>query len=884
MRQELTGALFAPRPRAARLRPGLFTLCILGAWLALYATAKGADPGPPPATTQAAKPGASALFGALAEPDRVAEIAALRSLRLTLAQPADPAALESSRAQVETLLELEERRQPEVPPAIVMSALAARIDTALAGLEQAARGAALLHGWQGAAVALAAATACAALGAGLAVAGLGRARVRDTLRAATDSLSAASARLESASVSVSGGQKAATEAAAAAAAADASARDSAAAVTRLARAARDVGSRIAAGLENMEARQATLTEASARTEAVVRDLPALIAGALETLEACGLPAIEAAVARLADGADGVAAAVVALEAGMAGLTSGKEMQQALEDALERVEAFSALLPDITARLAGSIAALRREAPVASPPPREEAALAADVEPHAPAPADAIPPEAMAAQAAALEDALNRADGFARLLPDITATLAATIADARREAKEGALALAAACSDLCTSASAAAALRRGAEDAVGRLQAAAGATQAAADQVVSAADQMARDAADRGRAAAAVAGLTDAAAKLRESAAALATEAESRQAVLQDWAGRAEAAVATLPAEAGQLAAAAHAMREDAGAIQAAAWRMEAASAGEAALIAGLQESVRALGEICVRVDGCTAGLANTAVTLRDESDAVRQAAPIACLQDSLHTLAETCTRVNNSTAGLEQAATALRDDAHAVRHAALSGTEDLRAAAGSVRQLAETPPAWPTPPAPSPAADTLADLRASFGIHSADLGALLTKAEDVMARFATALETSHDAAASREPPTPALDAEHMAQLQQAAQAVESAAARLAIQAEAQDEACARVASAAKSVAAAAAPQEIAPTLACLSGLASQTRRLQQVAGALANDAVLGNIGAVPTNLAADLPAVLAVIETAIGGLQSTATALALAGDAVRLAA
>jgi hypothetical protein len=125
--------------------------------------------------------------------------------------------------------------------------------------------------------------------------------------------------------------------------------------------------------------------------------------------------------------------------------------------------------------------------------------------------------------------------------------------------------------------------------------------------------------------------------------------------------------------------------------------------------------------------------------------------------------------------------------------------------------------------------------------------------------------------------------------EQAVAQVSAAAARLTERAQAHDAAAARVARAALEVAAAAAPGGAAadagtPTLARLSGLAAETEALLASAGTMAAAALGGEPGGLPPDVVADAPALLAAIELSIQRLRGTATALAMASDAARIAA
>jgi hypothetical protein len=88
-----------------------------------------------PADPQAV--GASEIFDALNQTDAPSDLQRLRSLRDAMAGNPDAKTLSDMRAQVDTLLRDAEHRQGELPPALVMSGIASRIDSAMTRLENA---------------------------------------------------------------------------------------------------------------------------------------------------------------------------------------------------------------------------------------------------------------------------------------------------------------------------------------------------------------------------------------------------------------------------------------------------------------------------------------------------------------------------------------------------------------------------------------------------------------------------------------------------------------------------------------------------------------------------------------------------------------------------
>ncbi len=128
--------------RAWLSRRGITSRGVRHCAIALLITCGGAIASAQPSRPPAARPapptvGASQIFSALTQPDRVVEVELLRGLRDSLARKPDAAVLEAVRAQLDTILQAEEMRQGDMPPALVMSALASRMEAAVAGLEAA---------------------------------------------------------------------------------------------------------------------------------------------------------------------------------------------------------------------------------------------------------------------------------------------------------------------------------------------------------------------------------------------------------------------------------------------------------------------------------------------------------------------------------------------------------------------------------------------------------------------------------------------------------------------------------------------------------------------------------------------------------------------------
>ncbi len=81
--------------------------------------------------------GATEIFDALTQPDAPSDLQRLRALKDAMAGNPDPRTLDDIRAQLDTLLHDAEHHQGDLPPALVMSGIASRIDTAMEKLEAA---------------------------------------------------------------------------------------------------------------------------------------------------------------------------------------------------------------------------------------------------------------------------------------------------------------------------------------------------------------------------------------------------------------------------------------------------------------------------------------------------------------------------------------------------------------------------------------------------------------------------------------------------------------------------------------------------------------------------------------------------------------------------
>jgi hypothetical protein len=176
------------------------------------------------------------------------------------------------------------------------------------------------------------------------------------------------------------------------------------------------------------------------------------------------------------------------------------------------------------------------------------------------------------------------------------------------------------------------------------------------------------------------------------------------------------------------------------------------------------------------------------------------------------------------------------------------------------------------PAQPDPAAQ---ELHTAMAAQAERMSGLLGRAEDIVAEMR--------ADAARQQAEPAIDA-RLAHIDAAVAQVMAAAERVSACVEAESRAAAQVAQAAQGLARNLAPDTPAPTLAWLSRLANQVGQLRGAVGDMAAAASSGAAAGLPADLATDMPALLETIEATVQGLRGTATALALAGDAARVAA
>jgi hypothetical protein len=878
--------------------------------------------------------GATDLFAALTGTDRSAEIDALRTIRRALANADDPRSRDSARDQVESLLAQEERRQPDIPPALVLSSLATRIDSAVAALEQ-ARGAPaepkdepsgaaaaarfILARWQLAACVAAALLALAAgAGAGLAAALLARRGAEETLASCGEALAAATARLDAASASVRAAQG---SVAPALAEAEDAARDSALAVARLSAATLDAEMRLRDCLDAVDMRHGKAAALAAECERLARSVPEVFAGAIDMVEARGLPAIDAVAQRLQAVAEPLAASGAALPAALQELNASAARLDAAAAshapdwaaALDRTDCIVSALQDAAARLQAGAASLEF---------RDETAL-----PTEDASEIAVPHAGMAA----LEAVLAQADGLASLLPELTSRLAETAADLRRDAQGNARDMVQAADALKLAAGTLQAAGGGAVESIRALQA------ASAAQLEAGTEAGARIAAESARLVALAAEFSDhadaSAALGAGHAAKLHALLERGTTALEALPAAAtrvtetlrEAAEVTLPYGLAAIQDATEALRAASAALpdgDAVLAQIEPCSAVFAELASVLPARIAALGAVADDVRESGAGLAAAARTraAADQETALAMASTAAQWPRATTALTHMAVDIGNELAGavgeisdaaaalsrqsqeqqdvlaalavrsgqaaaalpaeaaqLVQAALGLRQEAaclnDAAQHCMVASARETEAPAMEVLALhiaAAADRLECTLAAPRPLDAGWQELRSTLAAQAELAGLSAGRIENALADMQARMRPGPDSNTEA----------RLLQVEQAAARALEAAGRVAASVDAQAQAAANALRAAQAL----APSPPAPTLPWLADLASQIGSLQRVAGGMAEAASRGGAADLPPDLAANLPALLDNIERSVRGLRGTATALAMASDAARAAA
>jgi len=311
-----------------------------------------------------AQVGAGDIFTALTQPDRAAEMEALHALSDALSGTPDPAKLEAARAKLADVLQVEERHQADMPPALVMSGIASRIEAALAGLEEARRApppapdrpqAFLVPGL--AALSAALTVALIACVAGLAA----RGREAEAQEDLQDTLKKIRRRLEGGAPAAAAGGLAQDMAGEASEAV----QQATVAVDRLGSAARDAEGRLQTSVGDTEARLHAAATVAAQLEHWMDSLPERLAASVQAIGSHGLPGIEAAAARIEVSAEKIAG-LQNLLADYGGAVSGlsaqaeqsaENLQRQVLAMHERFEALAGVLPE---RVAGALPAAMGE--------------------------------------------------------------------------------------------------------------------------------------------------------------------------------------------------------------------------------------------------------------------------------------------------------------------------------------------------------------------------------------------------------------------------------------------------------------------------------------------------------------------------------------------
>jgi hypothetical protein len=528
-----------------------------------------------------------------------AETLALRKLRDTLAMDGDQRAIVDARVQIDALL----ARQPEPPAGTdILREAASRMEAASAALQEAARQPALavpaapsaspapnslpagmpawMPAWMGVPVwgvpRLAYAAGLAALILLCAIAALimaGR-RLVVSQAAAQAALQAGGKLFDAAARRFARAQDEAGQAAEAASGAASQAGQAAA---RLAGAVRDTEARLRACLQDAETRMHTAGAMARHYEQSTAGLPGMLADAVQTIVARGLPAIEDASSALRDSANAVTAQFE---------TEARALPALLADAILAVAARGLpAMETATAELAAQAGSVAQAAASLAQANASQDVVVARLEAIANAPpAEADPATVSPAEwRAALDDGTHAMQAARQSLGEVSDRLAETAAT-----MAGALAEAGSARD--------------ASEAANSWPAAAAALAAAADAVQFQA---------RG---------------LSESAIA------HDIALLDQMAG--------LPIDVQALRAICAGLQDDAAELSratasAAAFCFDQSEASQAARTAldALPDAARSLKEICVQLGQAGAGLQGTGALLRQENEQLRDA--IAALHDGL---------------------------------------------------------------------------------------------------------------------------------------------------------------------------------------------------------------------------------------------------------
>jgi hypothetical protein len=830
---------------------------------------------------QVAKPavGANQIFSALVQPDRPVEVGLLHGLRDTLARQPDPATLQSARAQVDTILQAEEKREGDMPPALVMSALASRMEAALAGLENARHvppppSPSPERPWLVPALAAAAGSLALALVACLVFLAARTQPAEDTgdIR---DTLNKIKRRLDDAA---GGMRQALSLADSARGDASDAVQEAGVAVVRLGAAAREAETKLRGSVDEAEQHLRAAAAIAGEFEQWLESLPSRLTEVFDRAEACGGGHLEAAAAQIAGGVAQLAEVAASLPASQLALqetiealaqadTASARALDALKAASERAE------EQLPALVAAGVNAAHEGLQEGSNQEALEAirSLGAHLERMGAALPEAVAQAVEKGVAIALGEAAASLEAAARVPALVSAELhalhvrgveaidlaAARLADAALEtagkaAAEHVLQLAN--------------LMGASRDA--EAQAAPG-MQNLADRLLEAATRLetALEAAELARERA-----------VGDALAAKASQAESHEAVLEALSARADAAIGALPAEASALAASAAGLRAEATLLGETAERMEQAAAeaaghqpdGIVPALEAVAVAVQRIEERLRRQDAGSDGLDEQASILMAEMQRA-----VSCLEAGEARLTMAARH-----------AVAATDDAMAM---VAKGCAETESAAVSSRRF-------------------VLDVQALLAEQTARVSAILDSSEDVAVRLQTLLareqrlKAEGGAALQGEVGTEAAfhawDEGHSA-LQAAISHVQTLVSRLVSGAEAQEAALERATNAAAAVAALIASPEgiqnssetrhtIQPetgvTLFQLTEMAKEAERLRRATESLASCALQGQVSVQSPEIFSQTPALLAAIDTCIHQLRGAGTALALASDANQKAA
>jgi len=920
------------------VRPLALLLLLSGAGAALCAQTAAEQTRGQAASTV----GAKQIFAALTQPNRSAEMEQLRGLRTTLAREGDPQALAEARAQVDAILQADSQLQGDMPPALLMSALASRIDAAVAGLEQARRAAPLsmpsrtppwlLPGLIGCAATVAAAlVACLMALTSLPpqpdAGGTGDlvAEIRRGLDEAAGGIHQA--------VSAARGE-----------AADA-VHAASLAVTTLGSAAQDAEARLRGSIASAEARLRDAAGATGQIEHWLAALPDRLADALAQGEAAGDARLDAITATIAAT---IAATITDSTAALAEMaTSLPATQIALQktaDGLAQADRSSARIvgelaslalrteervPDLIAACvrAADEAAQRRaaaDALGASRPVLDAVtALGARMDRHM----DQLSPDRLleaveAIQArggAAIEAAAEKLAEAAAAVAQTTAVLPAAqqalhdaTASVLQSGKEQTAALVAASQVQDRQVLEMANSLKAGEEAVAKASVAA---QAAGAELAAATARLSEGLGAAAMLPAQVESLADIARRLQDAAAAAQddgraqlpcvaeklVETTARMETALHAAGLAQARTAAdaLAAQASQADSFASVLAALSARADASIAVLPAEASALAAASAGLREDAALLGAAAQRMEQAYA--AGTATSLH-----AGMAPAIDSLVAAVRRLEDSPPQERRSAGAAAEDAASMRGEAQravacmAAAEAALSTAAGIAGAATQegAAQLAQL---LAEGAASAASAERAArDFERFLGEQTGRIATILECGDQVAARLELAASQAEDAAsgrmaANRSDTHAALRArdDGFAGLQNAILHVRAVAAQLESSVQAQEAALARVTQAASAVAAAAAhgqaPETVQPadkgvTLSQLNLMARQAEYLRTTTETMAQAALQGEASLLPPDIVSHTPALLATIETCIQQLRGAGTALALASDARREAA